>query len=52
MFNCTRKIALEILKDISYRMRVTTNIFGYEELTISKENFEYIRAKWLDRKGK
>lgn len=47
-----RKTALEVLKDISYRMRQSTNIFGGEELSISKEDFEWIRAKYLDNKNK
>ena len=47
-----RKVALEVLKDIPHRMRENTNIFGGEELAISKTDFEYIRHKWLDKSYK
>lgn len=42
-----RFTALEVMKDISRRMRPSWDLFGKPTLVISRESFEEIRKKYL-----
>ena len=41
---------LNVLLDISNKMRPSFDLFGNETLVISRRDFEEIRAKYLDGK--
>ena len=45
-----RRTALNVLQDISSKMYPDINLFGRKTLVISREDFEKIRAKYLDNK--
>lgn len=46
-----RRMALRVLQDLSSKMYPDINLFGQKTLVIRREDFEKIRAKYLDRKG-
>lgn len=43
-----RLTALRVLQDISSKMYPDVNLFGQKTLVIRREDFEKIRAKYLD----
>lgn len=45
-----RVTALEVLKDLSYHMYPSEDIFGCKTLVISRKVFEEVRKKYLDNK--
>ena len=45
-----RGTALEVLKDLSYCMYPSEDIFGCKTLVISRKAFEEVRKKYLDNK--
>ena len=45
-----RETALAVLKDISSNMHPDHNLFGQPVLSIHRDAFERIRAKYLDNK--
>lgn len=45
-----RYTALEVLKDLSYQMYPSEDIFGHKTLVISRKVFEEVRKKYLDNK--
>ena len=45
-----RPTALRVLQDISSKMYPDINLFGQKTLVIRREDFEKIRAKYLDRR--
>lgn len=45
-----RRTALSVMQDISSKMYPDINLFGQKTLVIRREDFEKIRAKYLDRK--
>lgn len=46
-----RNTALSVLQDLSSRMRPNCDLFGKHTLIISSDDFETIRAKYLDNKS-
>ena len=45
-----RETALMVLKDLSTRMYPSLDLFGNKTLVISRDKFELVRRKYLDRK--
>lgn len=45
-----RRVALEVLKDLSKHMYPSYDLFGKKTLVIDRDKFETVRAKYLDRK--
>lgn len=45
-----RQTALRVLKDLSFNMHSSKNLYGQDTLVIGKDKFEEIRAKYLDKK--
>ena len=48
MSKLDRYTALEVFKDFSQAMRPSYNLYGTPELSISREDFEKFRKKYLD----
>lgn len=46
-----RNTALSVLQDLSNRMHPHCDLFGKHTLVISSDDFETIRAKYLDNKN-
>ena len=46
-----RNTALSVLQDLSNRMHPNRDLFGKHTLVISSDDFETIRAKYLDNKS-